>query len=215
MAVTILSAAVQADNRKRIGFYYPDINVEETVNFKNNITQHPIETGENIADHFYQEPVKLEIQGYTGDDAYTIGTDDTGPTVETGRALIAYETLKELKDERQPFTVITGYDTYNNMLISELNLPRTMQNGSSLFFNCKLEQVRFVDTQISRIGSPRKAARGVRRKVAAKAKVGKTQPTATTAKQSQTIGGKAVVASSSIYGLQTSAALQKAIQGAL
>jgi hypothetical protein len=187
MAITILTAGVsgEPDRRKRIGFYYPDINRVENVEFKNKITQHPIENGENVADHIYKEPLVLMIEGVTSDVSNDIVQGANGPTTESGRALLAYQTLEQLAATKEPFEVLTGYAVYPRMLIAELNLPRTITQGTSLYFSARLEQVTLVDTEKTTITRPKRAStEAVRRKVSSRSKRGKVQPGTVSANQS-------------------------------
>lgn len=195
MAVTVLTASVNnaQNKRKAIGFYFPDINVSEVVSFKNNVTLQPVESGETITDHFYKEALTVEISGYTGDDAYLINQQAGAPNVETGRALLAYETLKQLQDTREPFDVVTGYDTYERMLITELNLPRSLEQGDSLFFSCSLVQVRFVDTEKKRVTRSQRTTGRTARKVAPKVKKGKVQVRPVTPSQNISFQQKSVL----------------------
>ena len=195
MTITVLTASVNnaQNKRKAIGFYFPDINITEVVSFKNSVTLQPVESGETIADHFYKEALTVEISGYTGDDAYLINQQAGAPTIETGRALLAYETLKQLQDTRVPFDVVTGYDTYERMLVTELNLPRSLETGTSLFFSCSLVQVRFVDTEKKQVTRAQRTSGRTARKVAPKAKKGKVQVKPVTATQDRTLARKSVM----------------------
>lgn len=180
MAITILSGSANVSNpaRPAIGYFFPDINTKEDATFRNKITDAPIETGETVTDHVFYEPLRLEIEGVTGAEAYTINPSAGTVTVERGRVRVAYETLKQLAEEREPFEVVTGYDLYPNMLIEELNLPRDPMRGDALFFSAILKQVTTVETRTSTIARVRRAAPAQRRKLARTVREGRKQTVA-------------------------------------
>ena len=60
----------------------------------------------------------------------------------------AFKYLEELWQKREPFTVITKLNRYENMVIANLTVPRDARTGKSLRFTLTLEEVRTVTTSI-------------------------------------------------------------------
>lgn len=97
---------------------YFNINHESNLN----ITEHPVQTGANIADHAYMEPntVTFEI-GMS--DAMQDSTDSRFKnfTDDATRSITAYRVLRQLQSDRLPIQVITKLHNYRNMLIETIS----------------------------------------------------------------------------------------------
>lgn len=87
------------------------------------ITQHPIQTGANIADHAFSNApqITLEIGMSDAMDSFTSGMW----TGNTSKSVACWLTLKRLKDARVPLTLATRLDTYTNCLIASMQSPDT------------------------------------------------------------------------------------------
>lgn len=62
-----------------------------------------------------------------------------------------YDYLMELRNNRQPITVVTGLKEYSNMIITSISIPRTAQTGQILRFTVVMRQVKIVQTVTSAI----------------------------------------------------------------
>ena len=58
----------------------------------------------------------------------------------------AYDYLKELWRNRVPFTVVTTLERYENMVISKLSVPKSIETGRALRFTATFEEVQIVQT---------------------------------------------------------------------
>lgn len=58
-----------------------------------------------------------------------------------------YNYLLELRDRRIPFDVVTALKFYENMILSNIDVPRNSQNRGMLRFTATLEQVTIVSMQ--------------------------------------------------------------------
>jgi hypothetical protein len=86
------------------------------------ITEHPVQTGANIADHAYMEPNTLTFEiGMS--DAMQDPNDSrfNGFTDDATRSITAYRVLRQLQSERLPIQVITKLRSYRNMLIETIS----------------------------------------------------------------------------------------------
>lgn len=63
----------------------------------------------------------------------------------------AFKYLRELYDNRIPFTVITALSRYDSMVISSLNIPRNSTVAKSFNFTIDLEQVTIVQSSVVKI----------------------------------------------------------------
>ena len=63
----------------------------------------------------------------------------------------AFRYLEELWENRLPFEVITVSRTYQNMVISNLSIPKNAQIGKGLRFTVTMEQVRIVSSTVVQV----------------------------------------------------------------
>ena len=85
------------------------------------ITDHPVQTGANIADHSFLEPKELTME---------LGCSDVATSIIPGqftggwsRSVKAFEILKDLQAQRVPIQILTRLGGYKNMLIETLSAP--------------------------------------------------------------------------------------------
>lgn len=97
------------------GTYIFDVTFKETHSFENAITQHPVQTGANINDHVYQQPIIF---------TWDVGVSDCLASVVNGqfatassRAVSAFDVLRSLWQTADALTITTSYGQYTNMLI--------------------------------------------------------------------------------------------------
>ncbi len=94
------------------------------------ITKVPVEVGADMADHAYVEPSKLALE---------IGTDNPAVT---------WAALERFAAKREPFTVVTGFKIYTNMLISHIEASRDETYSRILFGKVELEEVLIAQTAV-------------------------------------------------------------------
>jgi hypothetical protein len=160
--ITILSATGIRD-KKKIGSLAIDCVVDENITLSTNVTTAPIETGESVTDHVYNEPIKLNFTGIVSDSdparalqnlSNIVKTAVTNPsdilntiknTYKTLPRLEAYETLRQLWENKTPIDVVMGLETFTNMMIENLSIPNNADTGDALFFTADLIQVTLLD----------------------------------------------------------------------
>ncbi|WP_297428634.1 phage baseplate protein [Clostridium sp.] len=106
------------------------------------ITEHPVQTGANIADHAYMEPntVTFEI-GMS--DAMQDSTDSRFKkfTDDTTRSITAYRVLRQLQAERLPIQVINKLNNYRNMLIETISATEDNKTTNGLRATVTLKEL--------------------------------------------------------------------------
>lgn len=131
-----------------------DASIEESHSFGADVTRFPTEEGVEITDHVTLKPRSLRITGHITDSpvqylsALTAGGAG-GITTWGGslsRSAKAYDALRWLWYNREPFDVITGLDLYRNMILTGLEIPRDAQIGQRLRFSATMDQIRIVTT---------------------------------------------------------------------
>lgn len=130
-----------------IGTIIPDVLIEEVLRFELEITQHPVERRAPITDHSYRRPTEISMRvGWSNSGQYPGYIDDV------------YATLRTLQDTRQPFTVLTPRDFYENMLIASLIMTSNGETGEfSTMVQMLLKQIIIVDTQAIQVQDKAKA----------------------------------------------------------
>lgn len=117
------------------------------------VSDNPIEDGADVTDHVQMRPVQLTIDGVISDTplGYAVvgNIQNVIRTTETlfggkSRSIDAYNDLLALQRSREPFTVYTGLKRYENMIMTELSVPRTAQTGNAIHFRCVMRQVTIV-----------------------------------------------------------------------
>ena len=124
-----------------------DVVMNETPSFNSTATENLIEDGAKISDHVTIDPVRLSLSGIVSNTPVSIDRENIGNEL-ANPAKDAYEFLKRLRDNGEPFDLVTGFDIYTSMIIEKLSAPRTASNGSSLFFDLQLKQIRIVSSSI-------------------------------------------------------------------
>ena len=74
-----------------------------------------------------------------------------GRTINTRDPNDAFRYLEELWAAREPFTVITALRVYNNMIVSNLDVPRSASIGKSLTFTLQVEEITIVKSSIIQV----------------------------------------------------------------
>lgn len=133
-----------------------DATLQETHSSSCTIARDPVEDGSNITDHVEMDPVKLTLECVISDTplGYLI-VGNIQNTIRSAQELFGKETrshgkwndLRKLQESRTPFTVVTGLKRYTNMLITNLSLPITAQDGNSIHFTIDMEQIRIVKSK--------------------------------------------------------------------
>ena len=115
-----------------------DIVSSEVIELPSETTDNPIESGAEVTDHIINKPVMLRMVCQIGGSTLLNFTD---------RKLEGYEALKKLRDDKLPVTVVSGLETFSNMLINNITIDRNLQNASVLQFQIEFKQAKIVSSQ--------------------------------------------------------------------
>ena len=110
-------------------------------------TKYPVETGASLTDNAVIDPKVLTLKGYVSDLNPLLGGLITIPGPGRGRE--AWSRIVALKDAREPVTVVTLLEVYENMLITSIDAPKSAATGQGLEFTITLEEILFAETQIT------------------------------------------------------------------
>jgi hypothetical protein len=85
----------------------------------------------------------------------------------------AWKYLEELWERKVPFSVVTGLQRYENMVISNLSSPRNATDGDSLMFSAELKKIKTVESSDVLIPSVKMEQGGPANSGSSKTKTGK------------------------------------------
>lgn len=133
---------------KNVGGIVFDATFKEEHEDTSTVTDNPIETGVSVSDHMYANPRKVTISaGVTNSPMYTSG-DDAFSSGSSSRIKAAFDTLKALKESRQPFDIQTGLLLYNNMVCLSIKFSQDVGSSNVFDFDAECREVIIVNTQL-------------------------------------------------------------------
>ena len=128
-----------------------DANLSETHEWGADVTENPVEEGAPVADHVVERADKLTIRGFVSETPITASANILGligsVSDASSRTQQVFDLLRLLIKERQVMTVYTKHQTYEDMVLSRLIIPRTPQTGDAIEFRAEFVHVRFVSAQ--------------------------------------------------------------------
>jgi hypothetical protein len=114
------------------------------------VTENPIETGVNIADHCFVEASELQLVASVAD--IKMQNAAGGYDSSIGRSNYAYQKLADLErqlaqNELQPFEIVTSVKVYRRMVMTEIQMSRDKTTPLLGRFQMSFKQIITVDTQ--------------------------------------------------------------------
>jgi hypothetical protein len=138
---------------KSIGNFKVDAFINERYSFSNSVTDIPMEDGSHASDHVVENALEIQVSGFIGRTEFTAWEGPmSGPSARQARdprerIKAAYFELLRLKSERQPVDLVTGLDTYPNMIITSFDIDRNASTGMDLPFEMSFKQIRVVRSE--------------------------------------------------------------------
>lgn len=140
--------------KTNLGGYFFDAVFNVDTEHSLTITQHPVQTGANISDHAFVNPIRMTMQvGVSDCMAYRSGADYGGDG--DTKSVEAYRLLCKLQELRTPMQVVTRLNTYQNMLIESIDVSDDVSTLCALKATVNLVQVLVVN-----VGTEKVSARG-------------------------------------------------------
>jgi hypothetical protein len=132
-----------------------DAAIQEQHSGSATVTQFPVETGTNIADHVRQEPDRLQVDGIVSNTPLPskIGIsraafDERAKAGDFAlRAPTAYTQLRALLEGGIAISISTELADYYPMILSSLDVPRDAETGDVLRFMAEFQKVTQVSTR--------------------------------------------------------------------
>lgn len=124
-----------------------DVATMESHSFPSEVTQFPVESGARISDNIRPKPIKITIECLVSNsplgeiqklrNAHTKKLSATS----SNYARAVYDELVSIYTNRKPVEITTSVDVFQNMVMTELGVPRTSGEPNGLKFTCEFEQV--------------------------------------------------------------------------
>lgn len=171
--MAVLSTIFKIPQKAQISAMKLDASVKESHEFTAEVTENEIEDGSIISDHIRLKNPSITIEGFISDAPVKIlglapSTDDflgAARDFESGdkgafEGLVKAEKkgpkdawiyLEQLMKARTPFSIVTSLRRYENVVLTKLSAPRSVENGRSLAFSAELKQITIVKTQTVKI----------------------------------------------------------------
>ena len=148
--------------KTNIGGYFFDAVFSVDTEHSLTVTQHPVQTGANISDHAFVNPIRMTMQiGVSDAMAYRVGADYGGDGGT--KSVQAYRLLCKLQELRIPMQVVTRLNTYQNMLIESIDVSDDVSTLCALKATINLVQVLVVNVGTEKV-SARQWTTGAQRK---------------------------------------------------
>lgn len=144
----ILSTIFQQQSRK-IELIAPDVVVRERHSDTLEITEHPVEFGQQVADHAYKTPseVIMEVGFAGGGSLLDMASTLTGTSLLGKSPKEQYQALLDLQNKRTPFDVVTGKRIYKNMLLQGIEVTTDVKTENVLSAVLTLREVLITQTE--------------------------------------------------------------------
>lgn len=139
-----------------------DAAITEKHSAKVEITKHPIEEGANPTDHARLLPYAISVDGLLTNTPLgaelrasrgvtSDRTTSTGAFGAAGPAQRSMAALEKIRTDRRAVTVVSGFRTYQNMMILSIEVPIDAKTGEAIRFSISMEEIRFVKSEVARV----------------------------------------------------------------
>ncbi|EHL8229985.1 hypothetical protein KE423_003902 [Salmonella enterica] len=129
-----------------------DVVDSESHEWKNEITNFPVEGSADIADNIKPSPDELSITCFVSNTPIHGLIDEVANFADRflngkKRTQEAFNQLRDLRRQKLPVTVTTRYRVYTNMGISAVTTRRTPGEGDALIFEIRFKEINIVKTR--------------------------------------------------------------------
>lgn len=126
-----------------------DASIEETHVSENEVTKFPVEQGVDITDHVRKQPDRVTITGIVTDTPILSLAPTRTTNLSTARSIDAYGKALYMLAEAQLISVVTSLNTYSNMVIESLEVPRDSKRGHAVEMTLSLREVKTAEVAVA------------------------------------------------------------------
>lgn len=125
-----------------------DLLLSENHEMRSVVTTHTIEDGSVVADHIRNELRTGTVTGMVSN--YSISTGLLEGAINPlaaevkNRAKDAYEAFRNLWNAREPVTIVTQLEVYENVVVTSIRTEKAPETGAALRFSVSFQQIQTV-----------------------------------------------------------------------
>lgn len=128
-----------------------DAVLDENHEWSAEATSNPVEAGAPITDHVIDQSDKLKLRGFVTDAPLNLSQSVSG-LVNSGsvgnRTQGVFDLLHQLIKLKEPMTVYTKHRIYDDMVLTNVTIPRSAGVGEAIEFSAEFINIRKVATQM-------------------------------------------------------------------
>ena len=146
-----------------------DTTLREVHSYRNIVTEYPIESGANITDHVKSLPERLVIDSMTTNTPIVFLADAFSNLLRedgSNRIQLAYNVLLRWAGFEPPkqegiepeivaapaiLTIVTGLKVFTNMVIVNLEFPKTKETGESVQYTIEFKKIKRVEAEFTQV----------------------------------------------------------------
>jgi hypothetical protein len=129
--------------KPEIGGIILDASISETHTYDSEVPQFPVENGLSITDTVINKPISFTVSGIV---STTPIQGDITP--DPGRADRAYQDMIQIREKREEVTIVTPLSVYEDMVMTNLTVPRSRTTGESFEFSASFIQILKADVAV-------------------------------------------------------------------
>lgn len=134
---------------RSIGAIIPQCTIEEQHRHDLEITQHPISAGASITDHAYTTPPEV-VARYAWSNSGAIFNFNRFQIISSDPKDI-FQQLVDLQASRQPFRLVTGKMSYDNMLLKSIEVVTDAESENALLVTLIFKQIIIVTEKTAQL----------------------------------------------------------------
>ena len=128
-----------------------DAVLDENHEWSAEATSNPVEVGAPVTDHVIEQSDKLRIRGFVTDSSISLSMSIMG-LLNLGdvgnRTQGVFDLLHQLIKLKEPITVYTKHRIYDDMVLTNVTIPRSASVGEAIEFTADFVHIRKVATQM-------------------------------------------------------------------
>jgi hypothetical protein len=133
----------------KIGVIEVDVMIESEFNLESEVSEYPVEDGFVISDNVTQKPIKLSLVVMIS--PMPVTWYENFKETAQDRVFNAVDELYWIWQRREPITIVTKLNVWENMVMTSCPIRRTKEDGIALKAAIDFVQIIKVDTKIEQI----------------------------------------------------------------
>lgn len=138
-----LATLLGAAKGPTIGGIQVDVSVREIHTQTAEVSEHPVETGSDVADHKRTHPAQLSMEGVLSN----LPTNLADRITLDKTAQVRYRELIDLFELSETFQIVTGLRVYDNMIATRFGVERNQDTGEIVRFVADFRELVFADAE--------------------------------------------------------------------